>query len=255
MDMIVRRFVSGNRNRIFINPALGCQSSCSYCYLEHEGFTLGQQPSFRETAEKLIYAVYLKDFQPGKNGTVISIGCFSECWDKSNIEVSKKIISYFLSHGNPVQFATKRSVNPSQIKEILPQILWKGQLTLFVSCASITEWKTYEKGTTNPALRFKHIGNLVELGLMTYIYIKPVIEGVTIKDTNLFLKIALHQKCDVVVGSLFVYSENKVPDSPIPSTQLYIKESIDEINIINAFAGVSKVYRNSIDAVNIWRNC
>ena len=70
--------------------------------------------------------------------------------------------------------------------------------------------------------RFKHIGNLIELGLMTYIYIKPVIEGVTIKDTNLFLKIAAHQNCDVVVGSLFVSSKSKVTNSPIPSTHPFL---------------------------------
>ena len=43
----------------------------------------------------------------GKNGTLISFGCYSECWDEKNKPQTIKLIKYFLEKGNQIQVATK----------------------------------------------------------------------------------------------------------------------------------------------------
>jgi len=255
MDMLVQRFVAGDVKRIFVNPALGCRSSCSYCYLGDEGFSLGSKPELCATGSKIIELVENSGmFEEGRDGSIISIGCFSECWDTENIEVTKEIILHFITKGNPIQLATKRCVRPEQVQGIVPLIQWNGQLGIFVSTASVSQWKKYEAGTTNPNLRFRYIDNISNWGIVSYIYIKPVIEGVTIKDVNFYVDIAKEKKCDVVVGSIFNNDSASGKLSPIPSVSgLYVNSSRDEEEIVKSFEGVSRVFRSSVDAVEFWR--
>ncbi|WP_139044329.1 hypothetical protein [Marinobacterium stanieri] len=255
MDESLQRFVSGDSTRIFINPALGCQSNCSYCYLEDEGFSLGSAVDKEISSEQCIELVEESGlFIPGENGSIISIGCFSECWDKKNIETTKNIILYFLKKRNPVQFATKRSVKPYQVIEIANNILWKGQLCLFVSSASITHWKKIEKGTTIPKQRFRHLKQLISMGILSHLYIKPVIDDITILDLDAYKEILVSTSCDVVVGSRFSKHQNSVLSSPLPSISgLKVINSTDEHQIKLALNELGKVYSTSVEATNYWR--
>src|SRR5690242_8819382 len=97
-------YISGERDRIFINTSLGCLASCSYCYLPVLGYINGREPDVYISADKIIEEVICRsDFVKGKHGSIISIGCFSECWSEKNKENIKNIIRYFISQGNPVQ--------------------------------------------------------------------------------------------------------------------------------------------------------
>lgn len=255
MDITAQRFVTGCESRIFINSALGCQSNCSYCYLGDEGFPLGNPPDLLATAGTLIDLVDASGlFREGRNGSLISIGCFSECWDSQNIEATIALISYYLEKGNPVQFASKRCVRPEQVDTIASLIRWEGQLGLFVSSASVKYWKNYEFGTTNPDLRFKYLGQIQDMGLKTYLYLKPVIEGITIQDISYYLDMVKRTKCDVVVGSMFCNKTVSGEKSPISSISgLYVLSSQDEADIVNSFDGVARVFKTSTAAVEFWR--
>lgn len=255
MDKSIQRFVSGDSARIFINPALGCQSNCSYCYLEDEGFTLGSPIEKTINYEDAIALVEKSGlFVAGKKGSIISIGCFSECWDKKNIETTKNIILYFLKKRNPIQFATKRCVSPDQVNEIAKNIQWKGQLCLFISSATITNWKKYEKGTTTPRLRFKHLKQLIRMGISTYLYIKPVIDEITILDIDIYKKILMENNCDAVIGSRFVNTPSSDLNSPLSSTSgLKVLASKDEHDIKLELNGIVNIYTTSVEATNHWR--
>lgn len=78
-------FVEGTKDRIFLNTALGCESKCKFCYLPSQNYIIGNKPqisiNFEEIVKKLLsHSNYIK----GKFGTVLSIGCYSECWSKNN---------------------------------------------------------------------------------------------------------------------------------------------------------------------------
>lgn len=249
------KYVSGDALRIFINTTLGCDSNCSYCYLGSQGFTTGKKTANPVSAESLIDRLEkLTYFQKGKYGTILSIGCYSECWSPSNLDVTIELIKLILNYGNPVQFATKRKVHEWQLKEISKLQQWTGQLSVFVSCSSFSHWRTYEKGTSRPVDRFSELPKIRDLGINIFIYMKPVIESVTIIDILEYCKVLDDCTCPIVVGEEFEYLATETSPiklkASIPSSGLYVRESRDAHKIIEFLLEKGYiVFRNSISAV------
>ena len=163
-------YVSGNEFRVFVNPVLGCSSNCSYCYLGSQNLIVGGRTPAPRSAEFLINSLLdMECFIKGRCGSVISVGCYSECWSRSNIDVTKEFISLALELGNPIQFATKRCVSLDDISDISSRLEWPGQLSLFVSCSTISKWKVYEKGTARPSDRFKNIAEIKRAGVNVFL--------------------------------------------------------------------------------------
>lgn len=86
----MNEFVYGNENRIFVNTDMGCNSNCSYCYLPALNIKHGIKKISAVEAIGLVEK--LEYYKKGKNGTIISIGCYSECMDQENIEDTLLII-------------------------------------------------------------------------------------------------------------------------------------------------------------------
>lgn len=108
----VDNFISGNDSRIFLNLELGCSSSCSYCYLPSEGMSHDERPPEklrRSATEMLVQLEKFPNFKPGATGSILSIGCFSECWDERIKSETIALINGLLPLGNHIQFATKGS--------------------------------------------------------------------------------------------------------------------------------------------------
>lgn len=246
-------YVAGDTKRIFVNPALGCPSECSYCYLPLKGIDIGRQINNVLGSEQIINRVLNSGiYEPEKAGSVISIGCFTECWDSLTKDITIELIKYFLGRGNFVQFATKRFVDPKDIECLLGYIQERGQLTVFISCTTISHWKTYEKGTTNPAVRLSSLELLENLGIPAYLYVKPVINNVTIEDVGEFSNYI--QKCSgVVVGSMFVESIELNRLTPLPVGGLAVLHVDDELEIKDRFSFYGQVFSQSIQAVDFWR--
>ena len=66
-----------------MNTSIGCNAGCSYCYLPRLGIS---GSDVRIAAENLLEALqkvtYLKE---GRKGSILSLGCYSECLDNQNI--------------------------------------------------------------------------------------------------------------------------------------------------------------------------
>ncbi|MBP1120129.1 MULTISPECIES: hypothetical protein [Pseudomonas] len=251
--------VSGNGRRVFINPTLGCGSNCSYCYLGSQGISIGQKPLPPVSAAFLYDGlVNFPDFQPGRHGSLISIGCYSECWSKGNVAVTVDFIDLALALGNPIQLATKRKVTVQQLKDVSRKITWPGQLSVFLSCATISQWKTHEKGTASPASRFSEISEIKETGVNVCLYIKPVLNGVTISDLELFFDLVEKHQLPVVVGEMFFYDKFLQQDvleaAPIPSLGLYVKKDDQQIEILEFFRNKGYIaFRSSTEMIDHWR--
>ena len=150
-------FANDNK-RVFINSSLGCKAQCSYCYLP----ILGYNKSIKKTisAKKIIELLEQNNLDINNN-TLISIGCFSECWDENNKKETIDIIKYFLKKGNQIQLSTKCKILKKELAEILPLIKYPGQLIIFVSSATISKHNIYEKNN----LKFQK----VQIYLLFYI--------------------------------------------------------------------------------------
>lgn len=136
--------------------------------------------------------------------TLITLGCFSECWDDNNKPETIKLIKYFLQKGNQVELSTKKEISVEEAKAFVSLIQYLGQLVVFVSSATISKWNTIERGTDSPSKRFNTFEISKELNIPTALYMKPVLKGITIKDIDLYKEvISKYDIKDVVVGSIF----------------------------------------------------
>jgi len=197
------------------------------------------------------------DFVAGKYGTIISLGCYSECWDEPVRHSTLELIAHFLKKGNPVQFATKRHVEFEDIEKVTELISWKGQLSIFVSSVSLSLWNSLERGTEDPAVRFETFRLTLTLDIPVYLYIKPVIESVTIRDLAGYIELVRKKKIvGVVVGSKFIKGDNVNSKlAPISNGELrYSKKNSDEEHIYRAFSKEVKTFNESIQAIEYWRS-
>ena len=241
-------FLSGDSSRLFLNLELGCSSSCSYCYLPSEGLQLGKRPAkfLTRTPEALLHQLQSDHrFKPGRDGTILSIGCFSECWDSATRPGTIRLIEKLLVHDNWIQFATKREIKQRDLEPITTNSNWRSQAVAYVSSATIRQWSIFEKGTTMPEKRFNSFSACKAMNVRSCLYIKPVLPDVTIGDIDLYSKVMTQHDIDAVVGDLFVpgVSTGDVV-SPI-SKLLHVTEHFDAAKLRNGLAAHGRVFDNS----------
>ena len=182
---------------------------------------------------------------------MITLGCFSECWDDNNKPETTKLIKHFLQRGNQIQLSTKKEINMEEARQFENLIEYLGQLVIFVSSATISQWNTIEKGTDSPNKRFNTFDISSQLDIPTVLYMKPVLKGITIKDIDLYRDvIKKYGVRDVVVGSIYSekYSEEPVHFSdkgllfynPI-SDESQIKSRLMQTGNIRVFSRSSQV--------------
>ena len=239
---------SNDLDRLFINTSLGCTANCSYCYLPILNYSKGKKIDTYVTADDLIKQIELYNcYRPGKNGTLISFGCYSECWDEVNKSQTKKLINYFLLKGNQVQFSTKRFVDYKDLIDISKNIQYYGQLTIFVSSATINSWDKFERGTTNPEERFKSFQVMKELNIPVILYIKPVLYNITINDVDDYIDVIKKYNIkDVVVGSIIKTNGTGEVAPFVKDNSMHTQPIVQEKNIIDSLSKVCRVYTKSI---------
>ena len=91
-------FAKDNK-RIFINTSLGCAGQCAYCYLPKMGYSNGSD-NYRTISAQTIIEFIEKNKLDINQKTLITLGCYSECWDEYNKNETISLIKYFLKKGN-----------------------------------------------------------------------------------------------------------------------------------------------------------
>ena len=136
-------FAKDNK-RIFINTSLGCAGQCAYCYLPKMGYS-NSSDNYRTISAQTIIEFIEKNKLDINQKTLITLGCYSECWDEYNKNETINLIKYFLKKGNQIQLSTKKQIMKEELTEILPLINYFGQLVIFVSSVTISKHDTIEK--------------------------------------------------------------------------------------------------------------
>lgn len=240
-----------NNKRIFINVSIGCRGNCSYCYLPKIGYSNKEIVKSTKTAEEIIETINSSNINFNKN-TLITIGCYSECFDDFNKEETIKIIKYFLNKGNQVQVSTKKEIKFVDIEEILPLIKYRGQFILFVSSSTISMHGTIEKNTDKPEMRFKNFE--YDKYFPTVLYMKPVLKDITYNDLDLYKNIISKYNIKyVVVGSIFTEKLSSETVHFSNDNKLFYNEIDDEIKIINELKDICNVYRRSTEIVRLFK--
>lgn len=239
---------SNEPDRLFINTSLGCTANCSYCYLPLLNYSKGKKLNTYISANEIIEQIKLYDnFKEGKDGTLISFGCYSECWDEQNKHQTIALIKYFLDKGNPIQISTKKYVDYNDLIDINNSIQYYGQLTIFISSATISEWNKYEKGTTNPIERFKSFEISNKLNIPVILYIKPILYDITLKDVDKYIDVIKKYGIKhVVVGSIIKTNGTGEVAPFVNDNSMYTEPIEQENDIIKSLSTISKVYTKSI---------
>lgn len=253
--MISSKHLFGEKSRLFINLDLGCSSECNYCYLPSEKIQIGRNNSNNnnQISAQELHEQLCKDerFAPGPEGTLLSIGCYSETWDPRNRKNTVQLIKMLLRHGNNIQLATKRKIDSSDIKTIKEDEHWNKQLSIYISSTTLSHWKEYEKRTIPPHVRFLSFKSCADLDIPAALYIKPVLPGITVLDVNLFGELMQNHKIPCIVGDMFIENNNGMA-SPI-SKKLFIAKDDESIIIRSRLSTFGPVFPTSEEALNYIR--
>lgn len=241
-------WVSGNEKRIFINTSLRCSAKCLYCYLPY----LGIESVSSKSADEVIDELYCKSyFVPGRQGTILSIGCYSECWDEENKEATKKLLNTIVKTENYIQFATKKEIRESELEYLNSIAQFNNQIVINVSVPTISQSRQFEKGTDSIEKRLsflKYKSNYMKLCFS--LYIKPVIDRVTIRDVHIYNRLFEDNKdLYCVLGSMLK------PDTTSQEIKIGIHNfrecPVEDEDILYEEIGkVCKVFRHSVDLIN-----
>lgn len=241
-----------DNKRVFINISIGCTGSCSYCYLPKMGYSNKEKVKSTKTAEEIIDMINNSSIKFNKN-TLITIGCFSECFDDFNKEETIKIIKYFLDKGNQIQLSTKKRIKFDDIQRILPLIKYYGQFIVFISSATILMHDLIEKNTDKPEIRFKNFK--YNYYFPTVLYMKPILKNITYKDIHLYKQyIRQYNIKYVIVGSIFTETLSSETVHFSNANKLFYNEIDDESEIINELKNICNVYKRSTEVVALFKN-
>jgi DNA repair photolyase len=242
--------IYGDSKRLFLNTELGCASNCSYCYLPIEGYQIGSKVALRISATRLLKLLETNmQIVKGVRGTIFSIGCYSECWDSKNRNETIELILGLLSFGNPIQIATKRYIKSTDLLKLIPKQVYPNQLRVYISSATISRWKEYERGTTAPIKRFESFSSCNQLGLSSFLYIKPVLPGITIQDAYKYGEVMQKYNIPAIVGDRFE-KDGSDTLSPI-SNKLVISPHNDLALLGDILTDFGKVFYNSTDTLAV----
>lgn len=245
-------FAKDNK-RLFINTSLGCSGECLYCYLSKLGYGNKDNNYKTISANNIIEMIEKNNLNLTKD-TLITLGCFSECWDKHNKKETLKIIEYFLKKGNQIQLSTKKKIYSEELSVLIPYIKYYGQLIIFVSSTTISKHSIIEKNTDLIEKRFENFEISRILNIPVVLYMKPVLQSITIKDIDLYKSyIKRYNIKDVVVGSIFTSNKTNETVHFSNKNELFYNSIKDEDIIISELSKVCNVYRRSTDVINYYK--
>jgi len=242
----MNEFVYGDSERIFVNTSIGCSAKCVYCYLPDLDIKkIIKRMDVNEVIKRVEGAPY---YRRGSGGSLISIGCYSECMDSKNIEDTFKVVNYFLQQDNYVQLATKKEIDDTFFKSIILNGKAKEKLWIYVSIPTITDSAELEPGTDVPEKRIKNFELCKKYGIHNALYIKPYLSGVTDKDVNRYIELIKEYDFPVVVGGTLSVNNSGIEVS-VGEKRLYEYELERATQFINQLKSVTKVYFHSTECI------
>ena len=133
---MVEKCIYGTSERIFVNTAIGCNACCKYCYMPKLGHKKKEKTISGEMAVQQV--LNMTCFSPGKNGTVLSLGCYSECLDLQNMKETETVVQGLLPLGNRIQLATKQIVTEHFLEIIKRYQMYDEQMHIYISMPTIS---------------------------------------------------------------------------------------------------------------------
>ena len=202
----MKHYVYGDPYRLFLNTALGCDARCRYCYLPDLG--MGGEPAYISAEETLSLLRQSEDFVPGPQGTILSLGCYSECWDEVNRPETVKLLAALAAQGNYLQMATKQAISREELMNLDTLVQYPGQLGIYLSVPTLSHAGELEPGTAPPEARLAPLRWRAELKNIYFVlYLKPVLAGITLEDAETYGRLMKTYDLPAIVGPLLAMDD------------------------------------------------
>lgn len=247
--------ISGNNKRIFVNTAIGCTAQCRYCYLPDMGI---EGVKYDIDLEDIMGDIQQRekagDFIKGPEGTIVSFGCFTECLNKKSRDLTMEMLLFFLKKGNYIQLATKEVINEKDLAFLQKHLKYKNQITINVSLPVYCDAKEIEPNAQVVERRIQNFKLNNVYDIETVMYIKPVLENITFKSLDIYIKLIREYNLKVVIGK-YLYL-NKMENSTLQlvgSKEMWQKESDQCHELKEVLKKITKVYDNSTQIIEEYR--
>lgn len=231
--------------RVFINNMIGCTSDCKYCYLKDIGI---ERVNVYSAEEVIAEFDRLYDVTPQKS--IISFGCYSECMNESNLPEMEKLIRYFAARRYYMQISTKKEIDHNWLKKIEKLLLLKSQLGIYVSLPTLGQANDIEPKADCVNSRIKNFDYCSEKKkIEMYMYIKPFMDGITIKDIEKYILLQTKYRIKTIVGNRFRFDLQVGENIRVGKTEMYEKNSDQRAECMERLEKTGKVYSHSTDPI------
>jgi len=247
-------YISTSFNRLFLNPASGCEGKCRYCYIYDFGH--GTHSKLFETplTDLVSWIENAVEIIKGRNGFLFSIGSSCDPFEEAVVHKTIDLIEAIAPFENPIQVSTKFALGEPLVDRLCSALRYKNQLVLFGTVTTFDHWKRFEPGTRPPDERLDTLQRFGTREVPTCIAIKPYLPSVAGNELQRFLKeIKIRNIGSVLVGSLYAnqkllkrlrsdpFSANSFSEAdchigtrPPPSKTHDIQAKMGDVNLGNA---------------------
>ncbi len=181
-----------------INPFLGCEHGCVYCYARPTHAYLGLSPGL--DFETKIYAksnaaeLLIKELsKPGYVPKLIALGANTDPYQPTErrMEITRSVLRVLSDFNHPVGITTKSALVERDV-DILGPMAAKGLARVFLSVATLDHEiaRRLEPRANAPTRRIEAIRRLSEAGIPTGVIVAPMIPALTDKDIESVLEAA-----------------------------------------------------------------
>lgn len=232
-------------NRVFINNIIGCTSDCQYCYLKNIGI---QQVEVYSAEEVIAEFERLHDVSPQK--TIISFGCYAECMLEDNLFEMEKLIKYFSSSGYYIQISTKKKISHEWLGRIEKSLIKKTQLNIYISLPTLGQANDIESKADHVSDRITNFDFCSKEGkIEMYMYVKPFLDNITIKDIDEYVFLQNKYKMKTIVGNIFRFDLKEGEQIYVGKNEMYERNSNMRDEFMKRLTQSGAVYCHSLDPI------
>lgn len=202
----------------------GCGSACVYCCTDapSERQVLFDKSRIEQTIRTVISS---EVFSSGQRGTLISLCPDTEPFkSEESTSIVLGIIKHCLPTGNVIQISTKELIPDSIMSAIRSMSMYDGQVVIFTSITSLSQYEKFEPGAAPVHLRMKNFINCRNNNIRTCLYIKPFFSHIVKEQSNLINMIHEHSPDSVCVG--MAYRKMDKGDYSHPTHRTYKSEGV-----------------------------
>ena len=181
-----------------INPYLGCEHGCIYCYArpshEYLGFSAGLDFETKimvklDSPELLDKALQKKGWKP----QMVAFSGNTDCYQpiERKLQLTRRCLAVFLKYRNPVGLITKNALVLRDI-DILQDMARLNLVHVMLSITTVDAdlARVMEPRTSSPANRLRAIQELAKAGILVGVNAAPIIPGLTDEELPAILRAA-----------------------------------------------------------------